>query len=860
MSQNVIQSSFSAGELSPNLYAHVDLAKYHTGVALARNFFVDYRGGLSTRAGTRFVGQCYKSGFDVRLIPFQFSTVQTYMLEFGHLYIRVIKDGGYVLETSQSITAITQASPGVVTKVAHGYTTDDWLELTVAGMTELNGRTVGITVLSADTFSMYDIMTGTAIDTSGFGAFTSGDMARIYTITTPYLGPDLFTLKYVQSADVMTITHIDYAPRNLTRTGHAAWTLSTISFGVAQAGPTLLAGVASAAGTTNYAYVVTAVAPNGEEAASNVASVTAAVNIATTVGTITLSWVAAAGAVAYNIYKATPVDAAIPAGVNFGFIASVTGIGYVDGNDVPDFTFTPPLPRNPFTSNNPGTVGYFQQRRVFGGSFTYPETLWMSQPGAFNNFNVTDPSADDNAITATLISNQVNNIKHMVAMPGGLIVLTGGGAWQVSGGGDNAPITPRSITATPQAYNGCSDVPPLVINYDILYNQALGSVVRDLSYSFYTNIYTGADISVLSNHLLLGRSVTGWAYAEDPFKVIWSVTSDGDLLSLTFLKEQEVYGWAHSDTLGFFRSVATIPEGTTTAVYVVVQRLINGRDVRYVERFAERFFPYGVEDAWCSDAGLTNELTYPTGSMFASSSVGPTVLFTCSSPSFSAGDIGKILRAGGGIATITGFTDANNITGTLTQPITEVIPNSFDLLGNPVPIIFTEGNWSLTSQFTTFGGLWHLVGETVQMLGDGNVYDPQEVSATGTVTFEEPVSKAIIGLGYQCQIQTLYLDTGEPTIQAKRKKIAAMTTRVHEARGLKMGATFETLMEYRMGTGDPVELYTGDQRIIMDPLWQTQGQICIQQDYPLPATVLGVIPEIVVGDTNEVFQGGRPRR
>src|SRR6185436_7323110 len=127
--------------------------------------------------------------------------------------------------------------------------------------------------------------------------------------------------------------------------------------------------------------------------------------------------------------------------------------------------------------------------------------------------------------------------------------------------GNNEPITPRSVSAVPQAYNGCSDVPPIIINYDIIYNQARGSVVRDLSYSFYTNIYTGTDISVLANHLLVGRTITGWTYAEDPFKVIWAITSDGDLLSLTYLKEQEVYGWAHHDTLGLFKSVASIPEG-----------------------------------------------------------------------------------------------------------------------------------------------------------------------------------------------------------------------------------------------------------------------------------------------------------
>jgi hypothetical protein len=275
--------------------------------------------------------------------------------------------------------------------------------------------------------------------------------------------------------------------------------------------------------------------------------------------------------------RPNPPPARDPCGSQLRLHRNGHGTSFVDGNIVPDFATNFPNAANPFSGNNPATVGYFQQRLVFAGSNSFPETLWASQPGAFKNFDTTNPSADDNAITATLISNQVNNIKHMVAMPGGLVVLTGGGAWQVSGGGSDAPITPRTVTATPQAYNGCSDVPPIVINYDIIYNQARGSVVRDLSYSFYTNIYTGADISVMSNHLLIGRSIAGWAYAEDPFKVIWSVTSDGELLSLTYLKEQEVIGWAHHDTYGLFTSVAQIPEGNTSAVYVVVKRTVLGQ-------------------------------------------------------------------------------------------------------------------------------------------------------------------------------------------------------------------------------------------------------------------------------------------
>lgn len=856
MSQNVIQTSFASGELSPNLYAHVDLAKYHTGVALARNFFVDYRGGLSTRAGFEFTCQCRHSTKAIRLIPFQYSVIQTYMLEFGDLYIRFIQNGGQIVEASKTILGITNANPGVVQVAAHGYGTGNWVALTINGMPALNGFTVKIIVTDANHFTMLNPIDGSPINTTSYGTFVSGTVARVYEIASPYLAEDLAALKFTQSADTMTITHPSYAPRNLTRTGAASWTLSVITFGSTQAPPGGLSGTPSAVGTTDYKYLISAVNAIGDESiATNTIDVPLAVNIAVTAGSIALSWSAAAGAVYYNVYKAQPaVDNTVPGGVNFGFIGDTTGTDFVDGNIVPDFVHTPPQGNNPFSSNNPGTVGYFQQRRVYAGSNNFPQTLWASQPGSFNNFDTTNPAADDNAITATLISNQVNNIKHMVAMPGGLVVLTGGGAWQVSGGGSGAPITPSTISATPQAYNGCSDVPPIIINYDIIYNQARGSVVRDLSYSFYTNIYTGADISVMSNHLLIGRSITGWAYAEDPFKVIWSVASDGDLLSLTYLKEQEVVGWAHHDTYGLFLSIAQIPEGSTSAVYAVVKRTVLGSPVQYIERMKERDFTYGSEDAFCVDAGLKSALTTPAAGLTPSASTGAGVTFTADAAVFTAGDVGKILRVGGGIATITGFTSTIVLVGTFTRDMTNVIYNGLD---DPFPVAAVSGDWSLTAKSTVFYGLQHLQGQTVKVLGDGNVFPDQVVSATGSLTLTEGCSKLVAGLGYTGQIKTLYLDVGEPTIQGKRKKIAAMTVRVHQTRGLKMGTDFtaDNLVEYKMRNdqpmGQPIELETGDQRIIMPPLWQEQGVVCIQQDYPLPATVLGIIPEIVVGDTSK---------
>lgn len=856
MSTNVIQTSFAAGELSPTLYARVDLAKFHIGAARLLNFFVDYRGGASNRPGFEYICRCKSSTSITRLIPFQFSTIQTYELIFGDFNMRVIKNGAQELNTAKTIVGVTNANPGIFNVAAHGYVLNQQIYTLAAGMTQINNKDYFIaSVPDANHFTIKD-WDGNVINTAGFGVFTSGTVASVYEVVSPYAAADLPLLKFTQSADVMTICHPSYVPYDLTRTGDTAWTFIAVSIGssaVAPVAPTVTP--TGGAATTNYSYKVTSVNAAGQESVASPAGVALnAINIATVPGSVGLTWAAVAGAVSYNVYKALQSDGTvIPAGALHGFMTTVTTNAAVDTNIVPDFTFAPPTNTNPFTAgNDPIAVTYDQQRKVYAGSNAFPETFWMSKPGQFNNFDVSDPIQPSDSIVGTLVSRQVNNIKYMVSMPGGLIMLTGGGAWQVSGGAQGAVLTPSTITATPQAYNGCADVEPLTINYDILYVQQKGTVVRDLSYSFYTNIYTGADLSVLSNHLFAGYSIKEWTYAEEPFKIIWAVRSDGALLSLTYLKEQEIAGWAKHETQGRFQSISSIQEGQENAVYVVVQRAIGGELVSFVERMHTRLMPYGAEDAWFIDSSLgtdpvTSNEFLPFALVF--SHIGDTPVVICpASPIFNSAFVGLVLRMGGGIATIVGVFDANTVQIEITRPFTDV---DFDHIPE---YVWPQTTWSIWANVTVISGLDHLEGETVAILGDGNVF-PSQVVLNGTVMLSQPCSKITVGLPYTAQLQTLYLDTGEPTIQGKRKNIIALSMRVDQTRGLEAGPTFDDLTAYKdrdLNTiGQPIELFTGDQRLIIGGGWSTEAQMCVQQNNPLPATILGLIPEIQLGDSGK---------
>ena len=870
MSDNLIKTSFASGELAPSILAHTDLSQYKSGAALCRNFFVDYRSGASSRPGTKFIIQALTSNLPVRLIPFQFSTTVSYIIEFGDMYCRFISNGGAVLESGFAIQSVNNTNPGQITAAGNNFVNNDWVFVTgIVGATKYNNRFYSVQV-SGSTVTLFDV-NGVPVNSTNFGAYVSGGtIARVYKIASPYAAADLAGLKYVQSASVITLTHPNYPPYNLTAAGPTNWSFTPITFGTTLTAPTGLASSATSGSGAYFSYAVTAVDINGQESQPATLAVNNVVNLTTTAGTITLTWNAVAGADHYNIYRAElSVAGAVPIGQAYGFQGSATALTFIDSNIVPDFSQSPPIAFNPFTTNNPITFCYFQQRASYAGSIANPLTFWMSQPGAFTNFDYSNPTQEDDSIEGTIVSLKLNAIEWQVPMPGGLILGTAQGAWQVNGGspgaGATTAITPLNATATPQAYNGSTSLQPLVVNYDILYAQP--NAVRDLNYNIYANIYTGTDISVLSNHLLLGYTILEWAYAEEPYKVVWGIRNDGQLLSLTFVKEQEIYGWAHHDTNGLFRSVASVREVNVDAVYVIVQRQIGGRWVKMIERFDNRNFTYSnanpnnlayypipmiranAESAWCVDCGAQSALGIRSATLYADSIQGP-VNFLADANVFTIADVGSVIRMDGGQATVTEFTSQTQISGTWSSVPSNVIQD-----GGTQPVPAVAGDWSITTPFTSFSGLDYLEGQLVSILADGGVVTPQVVT-NGTITLENQATLVTAGLGFQAQLQTMPLDvaSGAETVQGKRKKIAALTVRGVNTRGLKAGSTFATVksikeLNKQVTLGNPIPLITGDERIIMDPNWTVPGQICIQQDDPLPATVLGVMPEIVLGDS-----------
>jgi len=177
-------------------------------------------------------------------------------------------------------------------------------------------------------------------------------------------------------------------------------------------------------------------------------------------------------------------------------------------------------------------------------------------------------------------------VRHLLAVANRLFGFTNIGEFIVSGSNDGI-LRPGEINPVVFSYNGAATVAPLGMDDSAIYLQARGSRVLALTQRQVEGTI-GNDLSLLSAHLVDGYSITNWAFQEIPHQLAWMVRSDGQLLSLTYVPEAGITGWARHDTDGVFESVCVVPEGNEDAVYVVVRRTVNAATVRYVERLANR--------------------------------------------------------------------------------------------------------------------------------------------------------------------------------------------------------------------------------------------------------------------------------
>jgi len=734
-------TNFTAGELSPRLDGRNDLAKYSAGCSIVENMVIYPHGAAARRPGTQYVASVKTAANSTRLIPFEFNTEQTYILEFGDQYIRFYRDNGQIL----------------------------------------SGGTP-------------------------------------YEISSPYLTAELFDIKFAQSADVMYITHPNHQTRKLSRTGHTAWTLDAVSF------------------------------TNGPFSDTNTSTTT--FTPAATTGTgVNITASAIAEVNGGSGFLTTDVGRQLRIGEGYADITAYTSTTVVVVTITTAFSSTSAstdwsLGAFSTTTGFPATVSFFEQRLVFAGTISNPQTVYFSKSGDYENMdaNIGGTVADDDAIIYTIASNQVNSIRFLTSART-LIVGTAGGEFVVSGGGDNNAVTPTNIMIKKQSNHGAANVDAISVGNATLFLQRAKRKIRELAYNFDVDGYIAPDLTILAEHITEGNIVE-MAYQEEPLAIIWCVRGDGQLIALTYQREQEVVAWHRHIIGGAFgtgaavvESVAVIPtEDSEYELYMVVKRTINGSTARYIEYLHTFNFTQTDNTTFNfldSQLSLSKSATTLTAGIDASVTTVPVASVTGMSAS------GKI-KIGGEIIAYAAISSLNLTGCTRGSDITTATAHLSGAVTKEVVKIIS--------------GLDHLEGQTVSILADGSTH-PTKVVASNQITLDRFATDVKVGLQYTSLLKTMRIDAGsqDGTSQGKTKRIFEVTARLFETVGLEVGPDLDNMERVPFRTSaDPMDQgippFTGDKQVEFRGNYDTDGFMIVRQTQPLPFTLLSLYPRLITND------------
>ena len=238
---------------------------------------------------------------------------------------------------------------------------------------------------------------------------------------------------------------------------------------------------------------------------------------------------------------------------------------------------------SPWSSDNgyPRTVSFYEQRLFFAGTSAQPQTIWGSKTAAYEDIR-TGTNADD-ALEYAIATNKVNVIRWLQPSRD-LIVGTGGGEFKV-GRPQGEPLTPANVMVTQQTTYGSWTIPPIQIGNAILFIQRARRKVREFSYQYQADGYAAPDMTLLAEHITSGY-LKDMDYQQEPDSIVWSCTADGQLLSMTYERPEDVIAWARHDVGGDnveVESVAVITNQTQDQLWISVKRTVDGSTVRHIE-------------------------------------------------------------------------------------------------------------------------------------------------------------------------------------------------------------------------------------------------------------------------------------
>ena len=491
------QTNFSTGELDPLLRSRVDIPQYANALSKATNVVLQPQGGMRRRAGSRHILELPNSSTPsaangVRLVSFEFSVDDSYMLCFvaGRMYI--IKNG---------------------TTIAN-----------------ING--------------------------------SGNNFLAVASVT----GAMLSSMCWTQSADTLILVHPDLSPIKIVRGGDdATWTASTITFD----------------SIPKYAFTLTVSNPAGTLTPDRVSGnvrLTASVSFFT------------AGSVGQYINASPQGRAKIIAYISGTVVDVITEYPFFNTNAIATGSWEYESGYEDVWSSGrgwPRTVTFHEGRLFFGGSKSRPSTVWGSKVGLFFDFQASE-SLDDDAIDATLDTNQLNTIVDMTSSRD-LQVFTTGGEFYVPQTGTD-PVTPATLVFKAISRNGMKPGTRVQsLETGTLFVQRQGKALNEFLFSDTQLTYITQRISLLSGHLLKTptRISLRRATSTDEGDLLYIVNgADGSMAVYSILRSQQIVAPSEFTTDGQYMDVNI----DVTQTYVVVRRTFNSVVRYFVERFDDTLF------------------------------------------------------------------------------------------------------------------------------------------------------------------------------------------------------------------------------------------------------------------------------
>ena len=606
------QVSFAAGELAPSLYGREDLAKYAVGLRTLKNFTVHPHGGVSNRAGMRYVAEAKHAGKAVRLVPFEYSDTDAYLLEFGDEYVRFYKNGAqlakdgspYELETpylEDELRALSFAQSADVLFIVHPnhppmelarYADTNW---TLEKCAFKGGpfRTMN----STDTTIALSSMTGNVTLTASAALFNAGHAGALFSV---FHHVDEVTKK--TSGDLSASWGVEvkaYEGWHVLSSGFWGGTVRLQRYDEDEARWTDIYTFTSGSTETSC--------KNYEESGT----VEEPTRFRLTADSFTTFLPDGNTDADRGYFELTAEAADYECCIRVNSVTSSTVAQGTFEKDAASTRATRNWSEGAWSDYRgwPCAVGFNQDRLCFGGNASEPQNVWMSVTGDYYNFERHLVLQDDDAVTASLVSRKVSPVRAFVPLSS-LVVLTAGAEWTISAGGTKSAITPSSLEANVQGYRGASMVTPVVIGNMVLFVQKQGKIIRDLGYAFESDSYSGNDLTVLATHLFKDRTVAAMDYQQDPDSIVWAALDDGSLLALTYLREQDVVAWSRIETDGEVESVCCLSSAERDEVWLTVKRRSGNGYKRFIEQMAARSAE-SPQECFFVDCGVTKRYETP---------------------------------------------------------------------------------------------------------------------------------------------------------------------------------------------------------------------------------------------------------